>query len=171
MLCIACGNNTKEETSVTASEEKKEETAAAPTEAGLIPIVDYDGLKPYLTKNNDSTYVVNFWATWCKPCIKEMPYFERIQAEYAKEKVQVVFVSLDFPDKINTQVIPFIEKNNIASKVILLDDNDANSWIPKVSKEWSGAIPATILYNAKERIFYERSFTYEELKKEVTSIL
>ncbi len=171
MVCIACGNNTKEDTTVTASEVIEDKTAVVSPGEGPIPTVDYDGLEPYLTKDNDSTYVVNFWATWCKPCIKEMPYFERIQAEYAKEKVQVVFVSLDFPDKLNTQVIPFIEKNNIQSKVILLDDSDANSWIPKVSQEWSGAIPATVIYKGKERKFYERSFSYEELKKEVTSIL
>ena len=136
-----------------------------------VPMVTFDGLQPLLSKNNDSIYIVNFWATWCKPCIKEMPYFERINSDYAKDKVKVVFVSLDFPDKLESQVIPFLEKNNIQSQVVLLDDADANSWIPKVSKEWSGAIPATIIYNSTTRKFYERSFNYEELENELKTIL
>lgn len=136
-----------------------------------IDVLDYTGLETYLNKNNDSTYVVNFWATWCKPCVKEMPYFEKLNSVYAENKVKIIFVSLDFPEKLERQVIPFLEKNNIRSEVVLLDDPDANNWIPRVSQTWSGAIPATIMYNKKERRFYERSFTYEELETEVKSIL
>jgi thiol-disulfide isomerase/thioredoxin len=152
---IACGD-------------KKAEVVAA---QGKVPTFNFNELQPLLSKKNDTTYIVNFWATWCKPCIKEMPYFEQINSKYAKEKVKVVFVSLDFPDKLDSQVIPFLEKNNIQSQVVLLDDADANSWIPKVSSQWSGAIPATIIYNTANRKFYERSFTYEELENELKTLL
>ncbi len=125
----------------------------------------------YFQKKTDSIYVVNFWATWCKPCVKELPAFEKISAEYSDEKVIVLLVSLDFPDKIESQVMPFLQKNNIKSEVVLLDDADANSWIPKVSPEWSGAIPATIIYKKDNRKFYERSFTFEELENELKTYL
>ncbi len=127
--------------------------------------------KNFLQKKNDSIYVINFWATWCKPCIKELPAFEKIASDYSTEKVKVLLVSLDFPEKIESQVIPFIIKNNIKSEVVLLDDADANSWIPKVSKDWSGAIPATIIYKNEDRKFYEQSFTFEELEKELKTFL
>lgn len=136
-----------------------------------IPILSFKELMPLLNKNNDSVYVVNFWATWCKPCIKELPAFEKINAEYKEEKVKVILVSLDFPEQLEKQLIPFVEKRDIISEVVLLDDADANSWIPKVSEKWSGAIPATIIYSNSERKFYERSFTYEELETELESIL
>ena len=136
----------------------------------LIKVVDYNGLEPLLAKRSDTTYVINFWATWCAPCVKELPYFEKLNAEYADKKVKVILVSLDFPDKLEKQVIPYVQKN-LKSEVWLLDDADANGWIPKIDKEWSGAIPATIIYNKNKRTFYERSFKYEELEKEVTSIL
>ncbi|RMA56791.1 TlpA disulfide reductase family protein [Ulvibacter antarcticus] len=136
-----------------------------------VPSLNFDELNTFLTKENDSTYIINFWATWCKPCIKELPAFEEVAAKYSEAKVKVILVSLDFPDKLESQVIPFIDKNEIKSQVILLDDADANRWIPKVSKEWSGAIPATIIYNGNTRKFYERSFTYEELEKELELIL
>ena len=80
-------------------------------------------------------------------------------------------VSLDFPEHLEKKLIPFVEKRNIKSEVVLFDDSDANSWIPKVNENWSGAIPATIIYSNSERKFYERSFTYEELETELKSIL
>ncbi len=125
----------------------------------------------YLQKKNDSIYIINFWATWCKPCIKELPAFEKLASNYSNKKVKLLLVSLDFPDKVESQVIPFITKNNIQSEVVLLDDADANSWIPKVSPQWSGAIPATIIYKKDNRKFYEQSFTFEELEAELKTFL
>ena len=127
--------------------------------------------RQYLQKKNDSIYVINFWATWCKPCIKELPAFEKLASDYSDKNVKLVLVSLDFPDKLESQVIPFIKKNNIQSEVVLLDDSDANSWIPKVSPQWSGAIPATIIYKKDNRKFYEQSFTFEELEVELKTFL
>lgn len=138
---------------------------------GSIQVVDYNSLKPLLDKRNDTTYVVNFWATWCKPCIEELPAFEKLHATYRAKDVKVVLVSLDFPEKINTQVLPFIKKHNLQSSLYLLDDADANFWIPAIDASWSGAIPATIIYNAQNRKFYERSFTFQELETEIKTFL
>ncbi len=127
--------------------------------------------RQYLQKKNDSIYVINFWATWCKPCIKELPAFEKLASDYSDKKVKLLLVSLDFPDKLESQVIPFIERNGIQSEVVLLDDADANSWIPKVSPQWSGAIPATVIYKKGIRKFYEQSFTFEELETELKTFI
>ena len=85
--------------------------------------------------------------------------------------MKVVLVSLDFPDKLEPAVVPFLKKNDIKSTVVLLDDADANSWIPAISKEWSGAIPATVMISGDQQKFYERSFTFEELETELKTIL
>jgi len=132
-----------------------------------VPILDFEGLSPYLSKQNDSIYVVNFWATWCVPCVKELPAFEKLNEEYKEKKVKVLLVSLDFEKYYNSKLLPFIDEKNIQSDVILLNDPRSNSWIDKVSPEWSGAIPATIIYNKKKRTFYEQSFSYEKLEKEL----
>lgn len=132
---------------------------------------DFKGLESYLQKSNDTTYVVNFWATWCLPCVKELPHFEKLNHTFSHKKVKVLLVSIDMPTKVETSLIPYIKKKNLRSEVVLLNDPDANSWIDKVDKSWSGSIPATIIYNANHRKFYERSFTYEELEKELISII
>lgn len=127
--------------------------------------------KNYLQMKNDSIYIINFWATWCKPCVKELPAFEKMAMDYSDKRVKILLVSLDFSDKIESQVIPFIKKNNIQAEVVLLDDANANSWIPKVSQEWSGAIPATVIYKKDNRKFYEQSFTFKELETELKKFL
>lgn len=130
---------------------------------------DYAGLEYYLKQKNDTTYVVNFWATWCVPCVEELPNFEKINANYKKNKVKVILVSLDMAKMIDTKLLPFIKEKQIKSDVLLLRDPDADSWISKVDSTWSGAIPATLIYNAEMRKFYEKSFTYDELEKEVSN--
>ncbi len=136
-----------------------------------IPMYSFEELSPLLHKDNDTTYVVNFWATWCKPCVKELPAFEQLGEAYQDQKVKVLLVSLDFPDHLESKVVPFVRNRKIQSDVVLLDDPDANSWIPKVAEEWSGAIPATVIYQGDKRQFYERSFTYGELETELKTIL
>jgi hypothetical protein len=80
-------------------------------------------------------------------------------------------VSLDFPKHIETKLIPFLQKRGLESEVVLLDDVDSNTWIPKVNEDWSGAIPATIIYNADKSVFYERSFDYKELETELQKFI
>lgn len=128
-----------------------------------LPIYDFDGLEPMLYRTDDKTYVINFWATWCAPCVKELPYFEKINAEQKNNNVEVILVSLDMPKMWESHLIPFINEKGLESQVVVLDDPDQNTWIPKVDKNWSGAIPATIIYNKDKRSFYEQSFTYDEL--------
>lgn len=136
-----------------------------------IPVYDFDEFQHILQYEDENTYIVNFWATWCKPCIKELPYFEEIRENYKEKNVNVILVSLDFSENLESHVLPFIEKHSLKSKIVLLDDVDSNRWIPLVSEDWSGAIPATIIYNKNKRNFYERTFTYDELVTELNKLL
>lgn len=121
-----------------------------------IPVYNYESLKPLLDTNSEKIHIVNFWAMWCAPCVKELPIIE----EYKKKhpNTEVTLVSLDFPENIETQLKPFLKKKKITSKVVLLDDPDANSWIDKIDPNWSGSIPFTIIFNNKNKSFYEGEF-------------
>jgi thiol-disulfide isomerase/thioredoxin len=129
---------------------------------------DFKAFESFLKMQNDTTYVVNFWATWCQPCVEELPNFEKLNAEYQSQKVKVILVSLDMRKQVESNLIRFIQKRNIKSQVIHLSDPDANAWISKVDSAWSGAIPATVIYNKGKRKFYEQSFTFDQLKDELT---
>jgi thiol-disulfide isomerase/thioredoxin len=131
----------------------------------------YNELRPLLEKKDEKTYVINFWATWCAPCVKELPAFEKIKKQYASKNVEVLLVSLDFPKQIEKKLIPFIARKNIQSKVILLDDMNEDVWIKAIDSSWSGAIPATIIYNKNSRKFYEKTFDYETLEIELQTFL
>ena len=127
-----------------------------------VKTVNYNELKPLINKSGEKTYVVNFWATWCAPCIKEIPYYEELNKN---PLIDVLLVSLDFPNHIFSRLIPFIKKNKIQSEVILLNDSNENYFISEINSDWSGALPATIIYNKKKRLFFEKSFTKDELFK------
>ncbi|MDO5989019.1 TlpA disulfide reductase family protein [Flavivirga amylovorans] len=136
-----------------------------------LEVYDYNGFKKFLNRKDDKIYVINFWATWCAPCVKELPYFEKLRGQYSDKNVEVILVSLDFPHLYESKLKPFIKERKLKSKVIALDDVDMDTWIPKVSKDWSGAIPATIIYRNDNNKFFEGSFTYEALETEVKHFL
>jgi len=122
--------------------------------------------------NTDTTYIINFWATWCAPCVKELPDFDSINNAYANKKVKVLLVTMDFKEDISTKVIPFIKNKKVKSEVMLLDETNGNYFIPKVFEEWSGALPATLIVNNKYNIkhFFEKKLNYDFLKTEIESI-
>lgn len=132
---------------------------------------DYEGLEAYMKVESDTTYVYNFWATWCAPCVKELPSFLKLNEKYNDKPFKLVLVSLDFPKSVEKSLMPFLEKKKMNVEVVLLNDPDANSWIEKIDKDWSGAIPATLIINKNKGKFYEQSFEYEQLEEEVKSFI
>ena len=134
-----------------------------------LKIIKFEGLRKIMNHVSDSTLVVHFWATWCKPCVEELPNFEKLSREYSKKKIRFVMVSMDFPKDIQEKVIPFVTKNNINSEVVLLDEPDYNAWIDDIDKEWSGTIPATLILNLtmRKRIFFEGQTNLEKFLEEL----
>jgi thiol-disulfide isomerase/thioredoxin len=142
----------------------------AQSNAQSVKSIDSDALKALTYTMNDTTYVVNFWATWCSPCVKEIGYFEELHRQSESAYVKVILVSLDFPNQIDRRVIPFLKEKEITADVLLMTDLDYNSWIDQIDPSWSGAIPATLIYNKGTRIFLEQELTRDELFNHVTQI-
>ncbi len=133
--------------------------------------IDGDGIAVLSRNSNDTTYVINFWATWCSPCVKEIDFFEEVHSSFHDSKVKVILVSLDFPNQVERRLIPFLEDKEITAQVMLMTDLDYNSWIERVDKSWSGAIPATLIFNRERRVFLEQELTRDELFAYVSQIL
>ncbi len=132
-----------------------------------IKVIKFKELEQLRQLPGDTLYVVNFWATWCKPCIKEMPYFEAANKKYKNQPVRVILVSMDAAEDLEKRVKPFIKKRALQSKLLLLDEVDGNTWIDKIEPKWSGAIPATFFFNnsRKQYHFVERELSEQELQK------
>lgn len=137
------------------------------------PIYDsFEQVASIFEHKTDTTYVINFWATWCKPCVKELPYFEALHDNFKGEKIKVILVSLDFKKDIESKLIPFVEEHKLKSNVIALTDHKYNEWIDRVDPEWGGAIPVTVVYNQSQREFIGESFANQkELFDLVTEML
>ncbi|WP_297796044.1 TlpA disulfide reductase family protein [uncultured Eudoraea sp.] len=166
-ILVLTGCDFKERKKSTSENSEFVSTGFATADSLGIPVYNFDDLETLLYTKDDKTYIINFWATWCAPCIKELPYFEKINQQGEANNWKVILVSLDMPSMWKSKLIPFIRNKDLQSEVVILDDPDQNSWIPKVDKNWSGAIPATLIYNRNKRKFYEQTFTYEMLNKEL----
>jgi thiol-disulfide isomerase/thioredoxin len=126
--------------------------------------MSYTELEKKIASTTDKTLVINFWATWCRPCVEELPDFEKVNEEYADENVAVWLINLDFNSAVETSVKPFMDKRNIKSYVIHITDTDPNDWAEKVDKDWGGNIPITLIYKAGKKVaFHPSQLTYTEL--------
>jgi len=132
-----------------------------------------DDLLKRIHNNSDTIYVVNFWATWCKPCVEELPDFEKFYRQNKPAIVKIILVTLDFKEDMDKKVMPFLKKNNYGSEVILLDEINGNDFINKIHTKWGGAIPATYftVKNKRKEVIFEKKINLEILNSTLNSFL
>lgn len=135
-----------------------------------LEIVQFEALEALMERDSEKIEVINFWATWCKPCIAEMPYIQALAKN--NKDVHVTMVSLDFAEGFENKVVPFVKEKDLVTDVLLLDNLDYNSWIDKVDPSWSGAIPATLVINHQngKRKFVEKELEEGELESMIEEI-
>ena len=146
---------------------------AVSTQAQTIKTVNVNWVDSMHTVKNDTLYIVNFWATWCKPCVEELPNFELLAKNYQNKKVKMYLVTTDMRKDIATRVTDFVKAKGLTQQVIFINESNADKWINKVSPEWTGAIPATwfVKGNIGYEKFHEGELTYEELEQLVKLVI
>lgn len=123
--------------------------------------VKLNDIRKIISTPSEKIQVINFWATWCAPCVKEMPLFEKLNDE--NKNVEVTLVSMDYDlDPNPEKVYRFVTRKNLKSKVLILAEANPNDWIDKIDKSWSGALPATLIINTKSG---KRTLIQHELKE------
>jgi thiol-disulfide isomerase/thioredoxin len=117
--------------------------------------------------------VVNFWATWCGPCIREIPWFEKTMKQFADKKIKLILVSIDYPDEYPANIAAFAKKNGYSAEIIWLNETDADVFCPKVDKTWQGTIPVTLMVNnkSKYRQFYNQQLPEQKLLQELQKLV
>lgn len=144
-------------------------TACDNRPVATVTTIGQDGLRETVLPG-DKIKVINFWATWCAPCVEELPYFESISSSYLRE-VDMIFISLDNKNTIQSVVNPFLKKNEIKSTVLLLDDPYAAEWIPIVDQHWDGAIPVTLIISKNKKQFYNKALSKVDLENAIKEFL
>jgi thiol-disulfide isomerase/thioredoxin len=126
-----------------------------------------------LVKTTDHPLVINFWATWCMPCIEELSYFEKLAAMHSRDSVELILVSLDMKDDYPKKIEEFIRQRKVVSTVWWLDEHDADYFCPMIDPKWSGSLPATLMVNPRtgHRRFFEKQLSEKQLEKELTEML
>lgn len=125
-------------------------------------VVDFETFQKEYMSETQKPVVYNFWATWCQPCVKELPYFTKAASEHPEW--DFILVSLDFPQHFESRLRPFIKKHDLAIPVVVLDESNANVFINAIDPSWEGSIPATMIWDDRKMGFIENDFhSYEDL--------
>jgi thiol-disulfide isomerase/thioredoxin len=129
-------------------------------------------LEAYITQC-DHPLVVSFWATYCLPCIKEIPYFQSTAAKYKDKGVELILVSLDMPDFYPSKISAFAEKNKYTAPILWLDESNADYFCPKIDKNWSGGIPCSLFINNRTRYrqFFDRQLTDRQVVQAIDALV
>lgn len=157
-----------------AQTENKIKASNTPVQSKTVPVLKYEAVDKLFNKHDDKLYVVNFWATWCSPCVEELPEFMEVYHQFkSNPDFKMLLISLDSPKDLEKKVKPFLNENSIEPDVYILDDvKRMNYWILAVNRSWTGSIPATAFYkNGKQLYFHEGQMTQAELRSLVEKYL
>lgn len=139
-----------------------------------IPAWKITDVEKYIASGNGDVLVINCWATFCKPCVAEIPSFISITNKYKDQHVKLLLVSLDLPSAYPKKIGAFAKQHKFNTQIVWLDETNADYFCPKLDPQWSGSIPATLIINTKTgyRKFFEEELeatVFEKALKEAIS--
>lgn len=139
--------------------------------SSIISTIEVDELISQTSNTSDTIYIVNFWATWCAPCVEEIPEFNKIAQHYKNQPVKVVMANLDFASQ-RAQTVPnFLNNHEVTHPIYFVNTPRGGGWIDRVDPNWSGAIPATLIVLKKKQTFIEGSLVYPMIEKQMDLLL
>jgi thiol-disulfide isomerase/thioredoxin len=137
-----------------------------------IEVIDLNRLEEIISNRNGRILFINVWATWCAPCVEEFPDLVRLDKNYSGENVDFISLSVDLPDEIESGIRPFLNAQKAEFPVYVINEKDAEKFIEYLSNEWSGAIPASFIYDESgvQQKFIEGARTYDVFAGEIDKV-
>ena len=134
--------------------------------------IDKMGLQKLIKERNGRILFLNIWATWCAPCVEEFPDLVKLSRAYPDQEVEVVGISADYPDEVESKILPFIKKHDVPFRILVAKFEHQEDFINGVNPSWSGALPATLIYDqhGNQRLFLVGQGTFERFKKSIDTI-
>jgi len=138
-----------------------------------IRTIDFSGLEEIIGNREWKILFINVWATWCVPCVEEFPDVVRIANDYKDKNFEIITLNTDQVSDIESKVIPFLKKYKAEFPVYIVEDKNSQEIIELLNKDWSGAIPVTIIYDeaGKQQSFMLGAHDYHYFKKSIDSVL
>ena len=138
-----------------------------------IPKLKITDIEKYIANGNGDILVINFWATFCKPCVAEIPFFISTVEKYKSKRVKLMLVSLDMPSYYPAKIASLAKQHKFKTNIVWLDESNADYFCPKIDSAWSGSIPATLIVNTATgyRKFAEEEMTRESLEMTIKKVI
>lgn len=128
-------------------ESNNRQTEINSTYNNVIPVVDEEWIKNKIDNRNGKILFINFWATWCVPCVEEFPDLVKIYNEYKDSDFEFLSISVDLPSDIETKVKPFLEEQSAEFTVVVAEEKRSDRIINLINPDWNGAVPVTVIYD------------------------
>lgn len=143
----------------------------ATAESGNFEKINSDQMSALLASDTAAVKVVNVWATWCAPCVREFPPFLSLKQKMEHESVEMIFVSADFASE-RDSAIRFLASQGVDFKTYWMR-GDTNEFINNLSESWSGALPATFVFNRRHELvyFYQGEVDFSLLENKINQSL
>jgi thiol-disulfide isomerase/thioredoxin len=147
-------------------------STAAGKQVETVEPIDRTGLEKLIKERNGRILFLNIWATWCAPCVEEFADLVKLSRAYPEHEVEVVGISADYPDEVESKILPFIKKHEVPFRIFVAKFEHQEDFINGVNPLWSGALPATLIYDqhGNQRLFLVGQGTFEGFKKAIDTI-
>lgn len=130
------------------------ETSALSVEAPTM--VDAPAIQELVRAQQGRVVLLNFWATWCPPCLVEFPEIVALEKEFRSRGLTVISVSADSPKRVESDLIPFLEKHPPSFPIYVMQTDDVDAFMHRIDPEWDGTLPTTFFIDRQGKIVFKR---------------
>jgi thiol-disulfide isomerase/thioredoxin len=138
-----------------------------------VTLITASQFRQILDHHKGKVVLVNLWATWCIPCIREMPDLSKLQTDFGDKGLKVIGISLDEAEDLHTRVKPFFEKRSVSFVSYLQSEPDPQQVVGVLDENWEGVLPTTYLIDrsgkVKQKLIGSKS--YDQFAAVITPLL